>query len=92
MFLLVEFLYYAVGIGLTNDAYQYVWFCTDTTLAMSFWQSQCRIDDISLDEDEDILQKLLPLVPHGGSCVFYLLCLIALLVALVPIRLNPWGC
>ena len=41
--------------------------------------------DVPLGEDEEILQQLLFFLSHGGSCVFYLLCPVVLLVALVPV-------
>lgn len=39
MFLIDDFLCYALGVGSNDDSYQYVWFCNDITLAMPFCHS-----------------------------------------------------
>jgi len=58
-FLLVDFLYYAVGIGLSDYAYQYLWFVLILLLLCLFgivWlQGQCCF----VGKDGDNLQQLL---------------------------------
>ena len=41
------------SVRLTDDAYQYVWFCSDTTLAMPFAIDSMQVGNVSLDEDEE---------------------------------------
>jgi len=43
MFLLVDFLFYAVGVGLTNDAYQYACFVLILLLLCLLTYSGCRL-------------------------------------------------
>ncbi len=53
MILLVGFLCYVVGIGLTYDAYQYVWFVLILLLLCLFDIVWMQVGDVSLDEDEE---------------------------------------
>ena len=48
--------------------------------------------DVSLGEDEEILQHLLFFLPHSGVVSFIYYVQFVLLVALIPFRVNPWWC
>ena len=85
MILLVGFLYYAVGIRLTDDAFHCLWFVLILLLLCLFYIVWIQVGDVSLGEDEEILQQLLFFLRPGGSGIFYLSCPVVLLIALVPI-------
>jgi len=54
MFLLVDFLCYVVGVGLTDDAYQYVCFVLILHLLCLFNIVWMQVGDVSFGEYEEI--------------------------------------
>ena len=74
--LLVGFLYYVVGVELSDDACLYIWFFTDNYSCYAFCHSlDARSVMVLLGEDKDNLVQVLIFLPKGKSYVFLLLCL-----------------
>jgi len=91
MILLIEFLYYVVGIGLTDDAYQYVWFVLLLLLLCLFGIDWTQVADVSFDEDEEILQQLLSF-EWWKLCLLFILSSGTLSSSCTCLDLDPWGC
>lgn len=65
--MLVFFICYAVGVGLIDDAYKYVWFVLILLLLCLFAIVWMQVCDVSLGEDEEMLQQLLFFLLQGRS-------------------------